>query len=53
MSSNSHPSATANKAIHCLKRGTGLGLQYQRKHRVILTKYEAVSLPVYKQKKKF
>ena len=40
-SSNSHPSATANKAIHSLKIGGG-GLQNQREHHIILTKYEAV-----------
>ena len=33
ISSNSHPSATAYKAIHCLK---------QREHNIIWTKYEAV-----------
>ena len=51
-SSNSHPSATANnanccmiysatanKAIHSLKKG---GLQNQREHHIILTKYEVV-----------
>ena len=35
---NSHPSATANKAIHSLKRG----LQNQREHHIILTKSKAV-----------
>ena len=39
MSSNSQPSATANKAMHSLKIG---GLQNQREHHIILTKYEAV-----------
>ena len=24
ISSNSHPSANANKAVHCIKRGTGI-----------------------------
>ena len=37
--SNSHFSATANKAIHRLKIG---GLQNQREHHIILTKNEAV-----------
>ena len=40
ISSNSHPSATANKAIHRLKKGEGVtkptGTSY------ILTKYEAM-----------
>ena len=36
------PFATANKAIHSLKGGGG-GLQNQREHHIILTKYEAVS----------
>ena len=40
ISSNSHLTATANKAKHCLKRGWGL--QNQRKHHIIFTKYEAV-----------
>ena len=40
ISSNSHPLATANKAIHSLKRGRGV--KKQREHRIILTKYEAV-----------
>ena len=39
ISSNSHPSATANKAIHSLKIG---GLQNQREHHIILTKYAAL-----------
>ena len=41
ISSNSHPSATANKAIHDLIIGGG-GLQNQREHHINLTKYEAV-----------
>ena len=32
ISSNSHPSATANIAIHCHKRG---GIQNQREHHII------------------
>ena len=40
ISSNSYPSAAANKAIHCLKWGGGL--QNQREHHIIVTKYEAV-----------
>ena len=39
ISSNSHPSVSANEAIYCIKRG---GLQNQRKHNIILKKYEAV-----------
>ena len=43
ISSNSHPSAAANKAIHSFKiEGGGGVLQNQRKHHIILTKYEAV-----------
>ena len=38
ISSNSYPSATANKAIYCLKWG---GVTKQREHHIILTKYEA------------
>ena len=38
VSSNSHPSATANKAMHSLKRGGGGGY----KTNGILTKWEAV-----------
>ena len=41
ISSNSHPLATAYKAIHCLKREGG-GLQNQRDHHIISTKYEAM-----------
>ena len=41
ISSNIHPSATANKAIHSLKIGGG-GLKNKREHHIILTKYEAV-----------
>ena len=41
ISSNIHPSATANKAIHSLKREGG-GAQHQREHHIILTKNEAV-----------
>ena len=41
ISSNSYPSATANKAIQSLKIGGG-GLQNQREHDMILTKYDAV-----------
>ena len=41
ISSNSHPSATANKAIYSLKIGGGVS-QNQREHHIILTKYEAV-----------
>ena len=40
ISSNSHPSATANKTIHSLKIGVG-GIK-QREHNKILIKYEAV-----------
>ena len=40
ISSYSHPSATADKAIHSLKIGEGL--QNQREHHMILTKHEAV-----------
>ena len=40
ISSNSNLSATANKAIHGLK--SGVGLQNQREHQIILTKYEAM-----------
>ena len=40
ISSNSHPSATTNKAIYSLKIGGGG--QNQREHHIILTKYEAV-----------
>ena len=43
ISSNCHPSATANKAIHSLKIGGGGG-KNQREHHIILTKYEAVHL---------
>ena len=39
ISSDSHPPATANKAIHCFKLG---GLQNQREHPEILIKYVAV-----------
>ena len=41
ISSNSHPTATANKVIHCLRigGGGGGGLQNQREHHIILTKY--------------
>ena len=39
MSSNNHPSTTANIGIHYLKLG---GLQNQREHHIILTKYESV-----------
>ena len=39
ISSNSHPLATANKAIQNLKIG---GLQNQREHLIILAKYESV-----------
>ena len=39
ISSNNHPSATANIAKHCLKRG---GIHNQREHHIILTKCEAV-----------
>ena len=35
---NSHPSVTANKAIHNLKKG----VQNQQEHHTILTKYETV-----------
>ena len=38
--SNNHPSATANKATHSLKRGGEV--QNQREHHIILRKYEAV-----------
>ena len=38
--SNSHPLATANKAIHGLKI-VELGLQNQQEHHIILNKYEA------------
>ena len=41
ISSDSHPSATANKAIHRLKIGVG-GVKNQWEHHIILTKYEAV-----------
>ena len=41
ISSNSHPSAAANKAIHCLKWGRG-GVTEPTEHHLILTKYEAV-----------
>ena len=41
ISSNSHPTATANQAIHSLKIGGG-GLKNQREYHIILTKYEAV-----------
>ena len=40
ISSNSHPSANANKAIHCLKCGGG-GLQKEQEHPNILIKYVA------------
>ena len=36
ISSNSHPSATANKAIHNLKIG---GVQNQQQHHIIVTKF--------------
>ena len=39
ISSNSHPSATTNIAIHCFKREV---IQQQREHHIIKTKYEAV-----------
>ena len=39
ISSNSHPSTTANIAINNLIRG---GIQNQREHHIIYTKYEAV-----------
>ena len=40
ISSSSHTPTTANIAIHCLNMGWGL--QNQREHNIILTKYEAV-----------
>ena len=40
ISSNSHPAATANKAIHSLKKEGGFTKQGE--HHIILTKYEAV-----------
>ena len=42
ISSNSHPLATANIAIHCLKWGGGGVLQNKSKHHIILTQNEAV-----------
>ena len=44
ISSINLPLATANKAIHCIKRGGGgWGLvKNQREHHIILTKYDAV-----------
>ena len=48
ISSNSHHSATANKAIHSIKIEGGL--QNQREHHIILTKYEAVHPNLFKIK---
>ena len=43
ISSNSHPSATANKAMHSLKISGGGGCyKTYGEHHIILTKYEAV-----------
>ena len=48
ISSKRHTSATANKAIHCLKWGRGL--QNHWEHHIILTKYDAVHPTVVSEK---
>ena len=42
ISSNRHPSATANKAIHWLKWGGGVNKNLWEHHIITLTKYEVV-----------